>query len=167
MKFIEPIGGVWQDGMAEPESRSLKLHSNAGIDFGIVSVVVAMLEQTNAILVHELVAYNDGYELVVGDVLHHGADDAPGFLEQFLVVPMGIEKCQLVRNVVVLPQPQSVHNRQLQLFVGPVVARIEAVHVPATATSLTAAVRIAGLHGQQVFESYFHKWLAVTVTSAC
>lgn len=153
MELVVSLGCVGQNRVTESKSRCLELHSNARVDLGIVSVVVAVFEQTDSVLVHFLVADDNGKELIVRYVLHYSAHNASAFLENLLVVPVWIQDGQLVGHLVVLSQKDGVHHRQLQLFVGTIITGIEAEHVPAAATALTATVRIASLHRQQVFES--------------
>ena len=154
MEFIVSLSGVGQNGVTKSESRTLELDPNARVCLWVIASIVAMLEQTDAMLVHHLVANDDGQKLVVRDVLHHGANDAASLLEQLLVIPVRIDNGQLVRDGVVLPHPQRVHHRQLQLFVRSNIAGIEAVQVAATTAALTATIGIASLHGQQVFVSW-------------
>ena len=89
--------------------------------------------------------------------IYHGADNPSRFLEQFLVLPVRVQMGQLAGNLIVLSHPEGVHHRQLSLFVGSIISSVEAVHVATTTASFAATVRIASLHGQQVFESYTGK----------
>ena len=53
-----------------------------------------------------------GQKLVVGDVLHHGANDPPRFLENLVSRPHSVELAQLQGDPVVFSDPERVHGVQ-------------------------------------------------------
>ena len=58
-------------------------------------------------------------ELVVGDVLDLGGDDAPGLLEHRVAGPLGVELGKGRGDPVVLPHEEGVHHRQARVLVNP------------------------------------------------
>lgn len=81
MELVVPLGGVRKNGVTETESRALELHSNAWIGLWIVAIVVAVLLQTDAVLLHDLVAHNNGQKFIVGNVLNLRKRCSMGALE--------------------------------------------------------------------------------------
>ena len=77
--------------------------------------------------VHGIQANNPGKELVVDNMLVHGAHDPPSLLEQPLVLPVWVELLKDSGNPVVLPQVDCVHRRQRRLLARPVVPGNKAV----------------------------------------
>ena len=55
-------------------------------------------------------------------MLHLRAHDLPGLLEHGVVVPQRVELAQHGGEAVVLPRPDQVHRRQVQVLVRAVVA---------------------------------------------
>ncbi|KAK3915336.1 Lipoprotein signal peptidase [Frankliniella fusca] len=102
-------------------------------------------------LLHDLLAEDDGQELVVGDVLDLRDDDAPGLLVEGLVVPVRVDGGQAARHGVVLARHERVHARQHQLLVDSDLAGLEAVHGAVGAGA--ALVRDVELERQQVLEA--------------
>ena len=57
-------------------------------------------------------AQHNWQEFVVGDMLHHGTDDFPRFLEKSVAIPRRIEPVQLQGDSVVFPHPDGVQGVQ-------------------------------------------------------
>ena len=63
-------------------------------------------------------AEEDGEEFAVGDGLHFGADDHSGELVDFLIGDAGVAVAIFLSPLVVLPDEESVHGGEGDLFVG-------------------------------------------------
>lgn len=113
--------------MSESESRSGEVIGDRGINVAIVLLSKTSGQRFQATFLHLSIAQNDRQKLAVGYMLKLGSYDDSRLLKNFLVVPLWIDLQQLVSYAVMLTRPEQVHRREMEILVGPLVARREAV----------------------------------------
>lgn len=69
---------------------------------------------------------DNGQKFSVGDVLDNGGDDSPGFLKQFLVAPMSVQRGKFRRYSIVQPEKNDVEGSEGGLLDEPAVAGFKA-----------------------------------------
>ena len=80
-------------------------------------------------LIHDVLAKDEGQELVVGDMLGHGRHDVSRLLEYHLVVPVMVDVPKLRGNPVVFSDHEEVDDGQHGLLVDPGVPGQETVNI--------------------------------------
>jgi hypothetical protein len=70
-----------QQRVSKTESSGGESVNYVGVDVGIITVPVSFLLEQKTELLHNLLAKNDGKELVVGNVLDGGDGDATSLLQ--------------------------------------------------------------------------------------
>ena len=94
-------------GMTETEGGRGELISNGGVAGGVVLIIIAAFSKPKPGSVLDSLAENSGKEFIEGDVLEHGDNDTPGFLEEPFVVPGRVETVKLISDGVVVSHLQS------------------------------------------------------------
>ena len=74
-----------------PECRRGELVKHRRVASWIIIVAVTLGPHAEVVQVHGVQADDAGQELVVGDVLEHGAHYAPALLVQPLIAPVGVD----------------------------------------------------------------------------
>lgn len=104
--------------MSDAEGGSRELVDDRRVAARRVFGVVALRKELEAVEVDCVPAEESREELVVGEVLGFGDDDASGVLEEFLLVPVGVDRAEAVDDAVVLAHEDRVDGRQTGLFGG-------------------------------------------------
>ena len=94
-------------GMTETEGGRGELISNGGVAGGVVLIIIAAFSKPKPGGVLNSLAENSWKEFIEGDVLKHGDNDTPGFLEEPFVVPGRVETVKLIGDGVVVSHLQS------------------------------------------------------------
>ena len=113
--------------MAESESGRGEFVQDCRIDIGVVVCAESVTERAEGEFLHLGPADDGGQPFVVRDVLHLSDENAPGFLEETLVVPLRIEVRQFSGESVVLAHENGVRDGQIGIFVRSGVACFEAL----------------------------------------
>lgn len=82
----------------------------------ILTFIVSLWKKVEAIQVDGVPAQHSGQPLIVGDVLVDGRHDAPGILEELLVIPVVVEFLQLPSDPVVFSHQEGVQRCQAWLL---------------------------------------------------
>ena len=110
MLSVTAVQFLGDETVAEAEGSRRESVGRHRIDTVVVSVVESAPEESQVEHFHHPLAQDQRQPLVVRDVLHLGADDLPGLVEQSLVVPVHVQRLQTRHDPVVFTQPSRVHG---------------------------------------------------------
>lgn len=84
------------------------------------------MSEIQAPLVHQFRANDHRQLFIVDNMLQGSCANLLGLLEELLAIPMRVDTMELLFNAVVLSQPESVDDRQTNVFVDTLITSSEA-----------------------------------------
>lgn len=125
-----------EQGVTDTEGGGGKLIEHNGGAGRVVVLVVALRQELQPVEIDGVPAEDAGQELVEHDVLHLGADDLAGVVEELLSVPVRVDAAQPLDDPVVLAQEGGVDGGEAWLLGGAVIAAQEAQTVAGLALGM-------------------------------